>query len=364
MACQDDAPCRLFGYCLARCAPDDLACGVRCRSEHPKVDGVLASAATSCIAKSCERACESVCGGYVSKSPTCTACARKSCCAESTACSTDKDCAALMACERACSAVDGSCLGACERRYPLAVTAARTFGACLDKGCSKDCLPADFRCLQDPLPDLPPTGQTFVDVGIRAIAFIDGTPWAGIDVRACRERDQACASPWASGKTDAQGYVKFRIPEPTYNGYFEFQGAGIVPSLYFWGEVRRDLAPWINVINQDVLDLLTLNITPPKPGFGHFIITALNCRGITAPGVSYELSPRNEAVGAYLSMGLPSKDAPYTDGSGFGGFINVTANTGIKVSATVQPFGTQYPGITAFTRPGWVAYVQVLPPVR
>lgn len=62
-----------------------------------------------------------------------------------------------------------------------------------------------------------------------------------------------------------------------------------------------------------------------------------------------------------MSKGLPTVSATQTDESGFGGFINVRTNTGIKISSKVVDYGLSFPDTTAFTRAGWISYVLLSP---
>jgi hypothetical protein len=368
-ACDADVVCRGFGDCIARCPAGDTACTAKCRVDRPTGYGLLASELETCVAKSCDRPCGITCGGYISNESKCTECTQAKCCAETTTCLGDRDCAALLACERACYVYDGQCLGACERRYPAVVEAARTVSTCIAKSCDDACLPPRWRCL-DPYPPRPVASHAphdRVQINLRTQEFGSGTSVAGLTVTACQplawDHCLVAAGPFV---TDSTGYTLFDIPTPSgvFDGYFEIKGEGYVPSLYYVGPQPEDSWWLINVVSPPLLDALTSSIVPPEPSKGHIIITAGDCLTPTAPGISFTISPQGDAVSAYLSdgVGVPTRDATETGSSGFGGFINVITNTGIRVRAKAVAYDRDFPvDYTVFARPGHITYVNIRP---
>jgi hypothetical protein len=75
--------------------------------------------------------------GLASGDPTCDTCIDASCCAENTACVSDADCAALVACGDACR--DDACISACMSAHPSGATKLDTLSSCVQTSCSSAC---------------------------------------------------------------------------------------------------------------------------------------------------------------------------------------------------------------------------------
>jgi hypothetical protein len=97
------------------------------------------------------------------------------------------------------------------------------------------------------------------------------------------------------------------------------------------------------------------------PTTGNLFITALDCDGVPAPGVTYGIAEHQESVTQlYMHGGLPNKTDLVTDESGVGGFLgvpggfaNVTAyNDDLevvgKIGVQTAPFTMTYTAIAPF----------------
>ncbi len=360
-ACEGDPDCRGYVGCVAGCR-NDPECTTKCRQARPK--GVLRSAAVdSCLAARCSRACGLACGGYVGPTALCTACVEGKCCSESTACLANADCVELVACERTCSAVDSPCLARCERERPNGITLARALGTCAETSCTTSCLPSHWRCLDAPPPPPVTAARASLTVTLTLNSTIDTKPWPGISVRACRQQDQTCATPVAGPVvTDENGRAALTLPGEQFDGYFEASGGGVMPILLFYGPVRSDLTRGFGVFDKSVFDLFTGPIAEARADRGHLLVTVRDCLYRNAPGVSFDIDPRDEAIVGYLISGLLSTGEKQTGPSGTAGFLNVRPNTGVRILPRIVAFDRALPTMTVFTRPGWVSGVDLQGP--
>jgi hypothetical protein len=75
--------------------------------------------------------------GLATGDPTCDACLDTSCCAQNTACVSDADCNALLACGDACR--DDACFSACYSAHPTGAALLDALSSCADTSCSAKC---------------------------------------------------------------------------------------------------------------------------------------------------------------------------------------------------------------------------------
>jgi hypothetical protein len=361
-ACDRDADCRNFSSCLSKCANEDDTCRTKCRADLPRGYNDLAVALQSCTARTCARGCGLSCGGYIAKTNECGACMRANCCAATSSCLADPSCAALQSCVRACRGFDLGCFAECEHRYPSAVTAARAAGNCSETACVHQCVPSWWRCLEDPAPISVATKTSF-DLVLQASDYGSGKGRPGVRMRACSALDYKCETPLAEpAVSDDTGWATLRFKNPkdgVFDGYVEMEGTDLVPSIWFLGPIKHDTAQGILMVDVVTFAVLTNALGTPRDDRGHILITAIGCNSRNGSGVRYSLEPLGDAVGAYLVDKSPTKEAKMTDETGWGGFMNVLPNQGIKITATVVDFGLKFPEVTVFTRPGWIARVQL-----
>lgn len=68
---------------------------------------------------------------------------------------------------------------------------------------------------------------------------------------------------------------------------------------------------------------------------GDILVTAQDCQGKPAAGVSFSVTPADpEAIAYYLVNGLPTSGVTTTDSTGYGGFMNLSTNA-TTVTATL-----------------------------
>lgn len=232
----------------------------------------------------------------------------------------------------------------------------------METSCERACVPLTWRCLEDPAPPIVATNAN-IDLIINTLDYATGGPRSGVRLRACNALDYPCVSPLSDEvTTDALGMGTLQLKnlkDKVLCGYVEMTGENLVPSMWFLGDIKHELAPSILVVDVVTFAVLTGALGTPRDELGHVLLTAVSCTKRNGRGVRFAIDPMGEAIGAYLVDKAPSKDATFTDASGWGGFMNVRPNVGITINATVVDFNLKYPPVTVFTRPGWIARVQV-----
>jgi len=226
-----------------------------------------------------------------------------------------------------------------------------------------------WRCL-DQEPSAAPSDVAEAHVRVQACDFITDctTTVSGLTAKLCDKRDVGCNSPRLSGLSDVNGEFRFDVPTAGggFGGYLQVDsglafctdavafGAVAGPVLCSLTSPECDLnlpdercytklfAPTILFFNppivRDVERPLPLQLFPSSglpavlgaagvevdPTAGNLFIQALDCDGMPAAGVTYEISQHEEQVSSlYVSNGVVSSTATRTDVTGVGGFVRV-----------------------------------------
>jgi len=352
--------CRTFHACTALCAAADDACLAACRVANPTGFDANAAALASCLASRCEAPCETGCGGYVVGRTSCNACIDRSCCAPQHDCMTNRECAVLVACERACAPTDGLCLGECERAHPSARELARAFGACVETSCRTDCVPFRWRCLEQktPSPQLSPAATTLVTLRLQDL-IPRRLPLVGATVVACGAGALTACDPLSRTETsDANGTVILEVPT-NFWGYFEVKRSDLDALVY----LPPILAEWSGEIplltTGGLATVAALAGTTLDDSRGHLLLEAKGCFLVDGTGVRFN-SPSPSAVGPMYVAGT-SLDlrATETATSGLGGFLNVPTDPALHVSATVAQFDLPMPTFNVRIEPKRLTYARV-----
>jgi hypothetical protein len=259
-----------------------------------------------------------------------------------------------------------------------------------------------WRCLDEPARDPVPLAN-MASVQVQACNFVDNctTAVSGLTARLCLQRDVGCTNPIVEGILDVDGLLSFNVPTlmPGFNGYLEVTSATEYCNSPVFGELGPALcgqAPGCDpqALNEscrlpifaramlffnppifnDVTQRLQLPLIPAAaipamleaagatldPSTGNLFITALDCDGVPAPGVTYSISEHQDRVTQlYVHNGLPNKADLETDASGVGGFLGVPGGafvtiTGFnenleaigEISVQTAPFTMTYSALT------------------
>lgn len=225
-----------------------------------------------------------------------------------------------------------------------------------------------WRCLSEPQP-IPVPLATTAQVQVQACNFVENctTKVAGLRARLCWQPDVYCTNPVAEGIVDVEGLLTFSVPTPLqgFEGYLEVIPETALctdPVFRDFGPLLCGLAPGCNPETPDdrcrvpVYARALLFFNPPifndtpqptrlplipaaaiptllqaagaelDPTTGNLFITALDCDGQPAAGVTYSIRQNPERVTQlYVHEGLPNTDDLETDDSGIGGFFGVPA---------------------------------------
>jgi hypothetical protein len=225
-----------------------------------------------------------------------------------------------------------------------------------------------WRCLSEPLPAPVPLATT-ADVQVQACDFMDNctSKVGGMSARLCRQADVYCTNPVTEGIVDVEGLMTFTVPTPLigFNGYLEVTPSTALcndPVFGDFGQMLCGLAPNCNLEAPDdncrvpIYARALFFFNPPifndtrqpmplpllraadipimlqaagaqlNPATGNLFITALDCDGQPAAGVTYSMQQNPDLVTQlYVHGGLPNKEDLETDESGIGGFLGVPA---------------------------------------
>lgn len=227
----------------------------------------------------------------------------------------------------------------------------------------------DWGCLGDPEvpPALVPTpaAANRMVLSLQVLSLASGLALPGISVRACAQRDVACGAPLTEDiPVDAQGWLDVPLYEG-FDGFLELRGESIVPTLLFHAEpLRPDRqvsdAP-LGLVERDLLPALTAAAgSPQEAGRGIVYLRAFDCRGQSAPGVTFSID--RSGVPWYFVGGLPSTTAVETAESGLGGFINVEPGFTVVTASLGQERPIARP-TSLIVRAGWLTGVRIIPGV-
>jgi hypothetical protein len=148
-----------------------------------------------------------------------------------------------------------------------------------------------------------------------------------------------------------------------FDGYFQTEGDGIYPTLFFPPNTRKQrAASTLPMVPTSFFKTMFSGIGASVSSDRTVIMTtALNCLGAPAAGMVLASSQVDDhTVTYFLQGGLPSLTAPTTDESGAGGFVNIKAGGAVltsTIAATNRLTGT----VGVQTRPGHLTMVLVLP---
>ena len=245
-------------------------------------------------------------------------------------------------------------------------------------------------CLNRPnTPPGAPQADTAL-VRVQACNFVSNNcsePATGITARLCDKKDVMCLTPIGPPIPDVGGALVFQVPTggslgAGFEGYLQVapplelctnqsvfgpawsslcalataqNGCDVSdpddrcklptfgPSLLFFNPpIKADVTPPIPlplIPTAQVPNLIQAGGGNFDPSTGVLFITAVDCNGVPAPGVTFQIDRhRDIATPMYLDNGVVSNAATQTDASGSGGFIGVPAGFAtIAGEVEIQP---------------------------
>ena len=228
---------------------------------------------------------------------------------------------------------------------------------CTDSVCRPD---PTWACLDEPNTD--EIATTTVHVVFTGSDLLSQKPLPGIRLTLCAKLDADCLLPIAQYQSDQAGLLDVVMPVG-FDGYFQTEGDGIYPTLFFPPNTRKQRA-------SSVLPMVPASFFGGMfSGIGASVsadrtvimTTALDCLGRPAAGMVLSSAQADDKTTTYfLQGGIPSKLATATDDSGAGGFVNIKTG-GAVITSTIAANNRVAGTVAVQTRPGHLTMVLVLP---
>jgi hypothetical protein len=294
----------------------------------------------------------------------CRTCADSSCCDAGAACGADAECKAMRDCFATCAGV-ASCQTACQTAHPAGKKANDAFVSCRNASCGAPC--AQFSCVGKvvhPAPAKDTYSFTFTPKD-----FQTGKPIVGVTIKVCAKDDLTCASPLSTTTSDASGaaMITAKSSADGIDGYVEFSGAGIVPTISFFtfADPAKSFdggSPSPLLVSTTTFGLLTQVIgVTADPARGSLIFSGQDCNNFAVAGLSASFSTLDaQSTLAYISGGLPSKTATMTDSSGAGAALNLPPGP-VDVTGTIAASGTAFSQQSVMIREGYLTSINLAP---
>jgi hypothetical protein len=233
---------------------------------------------------------------------------------------------------------------------------------CVDSLCQGQTDPV-WGCAATPPPIDAGTG-TF-HARLTVLAGVTQQPLAGIEAQLCLKLDIDCTAPIASPVfSDANGLVDF-VVDAGFDGYVVLTGSTVAPTLYFFNPpvTANSAAPaQVSLLGPSQVTLFAEQVGATLlANRGIVILTAVDCQGNPAPGVSFTVSTGDAMTAAFYTVGtLPTGKAQYTDNSGYAGLANVPSGVA-AVTGTLASDGRALGTLGLLVRGGAITYTQWVP---
>jgi hypothetical protein len=209
-------------------------------------------------------------------------------------------------------------------------------------------------------------GGGTVRVTFHGVRLDVAEPLVGASVRPCRKNDLECTLLGVAAQlTDGSGRTTFELPAG-FDGYFEGTRADINPILLFPGPLGRDVElPAVGGVTEAEAELFASFVQSPGTAGGGpdgaAILSANDCLGSPAAGVSFEVNVQGEVAPFFLINGVPNTTSRETDADGRGGFLGLPEPAFLLFRALRVATGERVGEVSAFTRVDAFTYVLLGP---
>jgi hypothetical protein len=217
-----------------------------------------------------------------------------------------------------------------------------------------------WACLEETAVDSTPTDK--VHVKLTTIDLLSQRPIPGVRLTLCAKLDANCVKSLGEFQSSQSGEIDVEMPAG-FDGYFQTEGEGLYPMLFFPPNTRIQRAPGsLPMVAKSFFATMFSGVGGPVSEDRTVVMTtALDCLGKPAPGLILSTPQADDkTVGYVLQGGLPSRSAIATDASGAGGFVNINPGT-VVINSTMasnnRPVGT----VAVQSRPGYITMVLVMP---
>ena len=230
---------------------------------------------------------------------------------------------------------------------------------CLENVCqAKVEVDPKWGCLGHVVP--PKSGGSMVTVSVKLLDLVSSAPLKEVTARLCSKYDPLCSSPLGMPELGADGTISATVAS-NFEGYFDVQAPGYIPSLVFLDVVATAFNPEIFMLPPGVTDTLASGAgvtVDPKAGF--VLGATVDCTLKVSAGVSVSISPSAKETGFYVIASGVSPGATATDNTGNAGFANVAPGTP-TFTTTRGPGGEKIGAETTLVHAGSVTHL-ILPP--
>lgn len=162
--------------------------------------------------------------------------------------------------------------------------------------------------------------------------------------------------------SDADGIIAFTV-DKGFDGFAALSHNAIAPSLYFFNPPATSNSTWAPArltsmeTAAGLVSQLGGTIDPTR---GFIIVTAEDCNGDPAEGISYTSREADSKTQVFYSVdGLVTTKTSATDPSGYGGFIAVRPGS-VSITGSHETHG-KIGEISLFVRAGEVSYSRMVP---
>jgi hypothetical protein len=188
-------------------------------------------------------------------------------------------------------------------------------------------------------------------------------PRANVQADLCNKVDVECSTPLYTATSDATGLVTMQVPG-AFSGYVLLQAPDVLPGLYFFNppiDHDQEIPP-ILMPTPLANNLLVGQIGGTQgPNHGNALITAHDCQGAAAAGVTFATADGDAMTKTFFSSrGLPSASATATDSDGYGGMINLPSGA-VTVTGSLSADGRTVGTISLLVRAGGISYSRIVP---
>jgi len=234
-------------------------------------------------------------------------------------------------------------------------------GVCQDSVCVLN--PA-WSCISQPA--VPSETKDSFTVRLPLVDVVKLQPMPGVTARLYEKIDVEAATPISEPVTsDADGIIAFNFTAE-FDGFAILSNDTILPSMYFFNPaVSNDQTlPPVRLATPAMAAALIQNVGSTfDPARGIVILTAEDCIGQPAQGVSYSTASADSQTLAFYSVdGLPTTLTAATDPSGYGGLIGVVPGT-TAITAFQESQG-KIGGISLFVKASTISYSRMAPSAK
>jgi hypothetical protein len=217
-----------------------------------------------------------------------------------------------------------------------------------------------WACLTQP--NEPSTSVT-VTVEFKTVDLLKLTPIPGVRLTLCAKMDANCQQPIGSTyQSDQAGEIKVEMPKG-FDGYFQTEGDGLYPMLFFPPNTRQQHAPGtLPMVAASFVGTMFSGVGGPISADRTVIMTtALDCQANPASGLILSADPVDDrTVGYVIQGGLPNRTASATDSSGTGGFVNIKPGNAV-ITSTMASTNEKIGTVAVQTRTGSITMGLVMP---